>query len=583
MAASLASAGGPARSAGEVAGGTPAAARSGNPNANLSVVIGEERAGFVIGGPTSGTLAFVVGPGVEGGGTSVSPVIRELRLPDQAGVQAALAAGESVIEADLEGIPVRILSTPITSPAGTLVVQVIGDRTAEVRTLMVLLVVLLVGGLLVLVASLLVGWLYADRALIPIREAMRHQREFAADASHELRTPLAVIRGNVESLRRRPGRPAAEVEETMTETEAEIDRLGALVDDLLLLARTDSGVLELAVEPADLAEMALDAGARLPPLAFRRALRVDAEPSRWGRSAACASWWHPRRQRVRHARGVQRDRRGLRRHGRLRVEDVGGFRRRTCRGCSTFWRASGAPRHRWGSPSRLDRGAPRGRIAAGIGRRWRCLEPPAPPLTALPWPSRADRRSIPADSSSLHVPRLQPGEQPTRNPGGDMLLSRTRIAALLAAILILLAACGGAAPSGVATLQTDAPGAAPSGSPTPSMDPETAQLEFAKCMRAAWRCLTGPVNGPLVSGDGATPWRYATEACNHLRGRLRQAEEIDPASTLLTSPSACMGGIDYRTEHERGGVSIRFAWRHRPGPTSSRRSEPASRSSAVTA
>jgi signal transduction histidine kinase len=284
VAASLASAGAAQlrERAGEVAGGTPyVGAMPDDPNANLSVVVGDgDVPGFVIGGPTSGTLAFVVGPGVVDGGTAVSPVIRELRLPDQAGVQAALSAGESVIEADLEGIPVRILSTPVSGPAGTLVVQVIGDRTAEVRTLVVLLVVLLVGGLLVLVASLMVGWLYADRALIPIREAMRHQREFAADASHELRTPLAVIRGNVESLRRRPGRPAAVVEETMAETEAEIDRLGALVDDLLLLARTDSGALELAVEPVDLAEMALDAAGSLAPVAARSDVRVevDAEP-----------------------------------------------------------------------------------------------------------------------------------------------------------------------------------------------------------------------------------------------------------------------------------------------------------------
>jgi signal transduction histidine kinase len=247
----------------------------------VTTIVGEGTVpGLVIGGPTSGTLGIVVGPEGAAGAAGVVPGFQAIQLPDQAGVQAALAGGETVLEVDLDGAPVRILSTPIAGPTGTLVVQVVGDRTAEVRTLTILLVVLLVGGLLVLAASLAVGWLYADRALIPIRDAMRHQREFAADASHELRTPLAVIRGNVESLRRRPDRPAAEVEETLAETEAEVDRLGALVDDLLLLARTDSGVLEVAVEPVDLAEVALDAAGSLAATARRAAVRVevDAEP-----------------------------------------------------------------------------------------------------------------------------------------------------------------------------------------------------------------------------------------------------------------------------------------------------------------
>ena len=37
-------------------------------------------------------------------------------------------------------------------------------------------------------AAGLAGWAYAGRALVPVRDSMRRQREFAADASHELRT-----------------------------------------------------------------------------------------------------------------------------------------------------------------------------------------------------------------------------------------------------------------------------------------------------------------------------------------------------------------------------------------------------------
>jgi signal transduction histidine kinase len=325
----------------------------GVPPAGAQLVVGEGAVpGLVIGGPTSGTLAIIVGPGAEGGTSGSAPVIQELRLPDQAGVDAALAAGESIQETDLEGVPVRILSTPITGPAGTLVVQVIGDRTAEVRTLTVLLVVLLAGGLLVLAASLLVGWLYADRALVPIRDAMRRQREFAADASHELRTPLAVVRGNVEALRLRPDRPAAEIEEILVETEAEVDRMGDMVDDLLLLARTDSGAIELAVEPVDLAEVALDGAALLSAAADAAAVRVevDAEP------VTVAG--DPARLRqlvtilvdnaVRHAPAGSTVEIGVAETGeagRLRVDDQGpGFRPEDLpRVFDRFWRASDAP------------------------------------------------------------------------------------------------------------------------------------------------------------------------------------------------------------------------------------------------
>ena len=130
---------------------------------------------------------------------------------------------------------------------------------------------------------------------------MRRQRDFAADASHELRTPLSVVKGSVAHLRRHADQPVAEVGDALDDIEAETDRLGALVDDLLLLARTDSGALELAVEPTDLGEVALDAAGSLAPLADERDVRIeaDAEPLPFsgdaGRLAAAGP--DPRRQR----------------------------------------------------------------------------------------------------------------------------------------------------------------------------------------------------------------------------------------------------------------------------------------------
>ncbi len=73
------------------------------------------------------------------------------------------------------------------------------------------------------------------------RHRSEHQvRQFVADASHELRTPLATIHGYAELSRRTPDDPAA-LSSALTKVETETDRMSTLVDDLLLLARLDSG------------------------------------------------------------------------------------------------------------------------------------------------------------------------------------------------------------------------------------------------------------------------------------------------------------------------------------------------------
>jgi two-component system, OmpR family, sensor kinase len=72
------------------------------------------------------------------------------------------------------------------------------------------------------------------------REASEDRlRQFLADASHELRTPLASIRGYAELYRMGAARQPADVEKGMRRIEEEAARMGALVEDLLTLARLD--------------------------------------------------------------------------------------------------------------------------------------------------------------------------------------------------------------------------------------------------------------------------------------------------------------------------------------------------------
>ena len=82
-------------------------------------------------------------------------------------------------------------------------------------------------------------------------------RQFVADASHELRTPLSAIRGYTE-LAQRMGDDRDAVTHAMQRVHSETERMTHLVEDLLLLARLDSG-RPLEREPVDLSRVAVDA------------------------------------------------------------------------------------------------------------------------------------------------------------------------------------------------------------------------------------------------------------------------------------------------------------------------------------
>ena len=82
-------------------------------------------------------------------------------------------------------------------------------------------------------------------------------RQFVADASHELRTPLAAIRGYTE-LAQRMGDDTDAVAHAMSRVQSETERMTHLVEDLLLLARLDSG-RPLERESVDLSRVAVDA------------------------------------------------------------------------------------------------------------------------------------------------------------------------------------------------------------------------------------------------------------------------------------------------------------------------------------
>src|ERR1700730_2494696 len=76
--------------------------------------------------------------------------------------------------------------------------------------------------------------------------------------SHELRTPLAAIRGYAELAQRQHAELPDDVARAMSRVESEAVRMTHLVEDMLLLARLDSG-RPLQSEPVDLSQLAVDA------------------------------------------------------------------------------------------------------------------------------------------------------------------------------------------------------------------------------------------------------------------------------------------------------------------------------------
>jgi two-component system sensor histidine kinase CiaH len=249
--------------------------------------------GFIFGGRGSGTYAIIANAAGE---ALVGPGPGQDRIPEglplAAGIQAVRAGATRDIRTGTIGsddlVPVRVLTDEVTFRGRVFYLQVVGDRTSEVRTLGVLVVVLVLGGVVALVVAIAAGAGYASRALVPIRrslaaqrESLRRQREFAADASHELRTPLAVIRASVDDLERHRDAPVATVGTALDDIRAEVDQVTALVDDLLLLARSDSGALALERIPLDLGDVASSGASALATLATERgvAVTVDPEPA----------------------------------------------------------------------------------------------------------------------------------------------------------------------------------------------------------------------------------------------------------------------------------------------------------------
>ena len=150
------------------------------------------------------------------------------------------------------------------------------DMSSEQATLSNLIKTCLLIGALCFAVFLLISWLLARWAVKPVEKAWQQQRQFVADASHELKTPLTVIMTNAELLNspdfdeKRRSQFAAHIL-TMSR------QMRQLIEEMLDLARTDSGQGNLVLSQVDLSKLVSDAVLPFEPVFFEAGLTLTTD------------------------------------------------------------------------------------------------------------------------------------------------------------------------------------------------------------------------------------------------------------------------------------------------------------------
>lgn len=106
--------------------------------------------------------------------------------------------------------------------------------------------------------------------------AWQRERRFVDGVAHELRTPITLISGRSQRLLRKPHPP--EQQQPLAQISSEASRMAALISALLELARSDSGRLQLDLQPWDPEQLLVEAFERLEPLAPNRVQLAASTP-----------------------------------------------------------------------------------------------------------------------------------------------------------------------------------------------------------------------------------------------------------------------------------------------------------------
>ncbi|MGB3514043.1 MAG: HAMP domain-containing sensor histidine kinase [Microcoleaceae cyanobacterium] len=132
-----------------------------------------------------------------------------------------------------------------------------------------------IGACLVIISVGAIGWLLSGLAIQPVRESYQHLKKFTADASHELRSPIATIQTNVQVALADPELDSSEHRQQLQVIERLTRRLGRLVDDLLFLARQDSGIVQSQFSPVPLDALLIEVVEEQQTIATTQGVSLD--------------------------------------------------------------------------------------------------------------------------------------------------------------------------------------------------------------------------------------------------------------------------------------------------------------------
>jgi len=123
------------------------------------------------------------------------------------------------------------------------------DVTAYGRGLVRSILTLTGSAFLFLALAAVIGYFLAGKVTIPMEESIKRKKQFIADASHELRTPLSVLLTSIEAIEMDKDNVLSSFSQSiMRDAKDEFFRLKRLVNDLLTLARADTGDSKLKKE-----------------------------------------------------------------------------------------------------------------------------------------------------------------------------------------------------------------------------------------------------------------------------------------------------------------------------------------------
>ncbi|GBU10661.1 two-component sensor histidine kinase [Erysipelotrichaceae bacterium] len=152
----------------------------------------------------------------------------------------------------LQGDPLKMqvysLATPVEIRGEKVVIQIVYNGFETATLLDSLMRILFFGTLMVSFSGIGLGIILAFLNMRPVIKSWNQQKAFVADASHELRTPLSIITLKSDQLLSHSEETIYEHIQEVAIIHQECRRMHKMVDDLLFLAKRDSGVVDIEMK-----------------------------------------------------------------------------------------------------------------------------------------------------------------------------------------------------------------------------------------------------------------------------------------------------------------------------------------------